>query len=309
MMSPDRFPSFTLRQLAAFVAIAEAGTISAAAERLMVSHSAISLSLAELERALGAQLAVRHRARGVQLTPTGEAMLIRARRLLREAAELQEESSGDGELSGPLSIGCYPSVGPTVLPSLLREFSDRHPGVAIRFAEAMADELTARVEAGELDAVILYDLALPPGWGTATLLTRRPVVALAADHPLAAAPGPVSLKDLAAEPMVLLDTAPSAGHALRVCEQAGFTPRIAYRSANFETVRSFVGRGLGWTIMLQQPKSTLTYEGLEAVQRPIGDPVLDPVSLLIAWKQDVLLSRAARAFISFTVARAAKAPG
>ncbi|MFF5988318.1 LysR family transcriptional regulator [Prauserella flavalba] len=302
MSSLDRSPSFTLRQLTAFVAVAETGTISAAAERMLVSQSAVSLAINDLEKALGAQLCVRRRAHGVQLTPTGEAMLVRARLLLQQAAEMQAESANSsGELTGPLSLGCYPTVGPTILPPLLARFTERHPGVTIRFREAMADELAHKLDSGELDAAIVYDLELPSSWQSTTLLTRHPALVVARDHPLADSPGPVTLKDLANEPMVLFDTNPSANHAMQVCAAAGFTPRIGYRSANFETVRAFVGWGLGWTIMLQQPQVNTTYGGLEVLSRPIDDPVLEPVRLLIAWKQDVMLSRVTREFIRFVV--------
>jgi len=304
----DRTPSFTLRQLSAFTAVAETGTISAAAERLLVSQSAVSLAITELEKALGTRLCIRRRAHGVQLTPTGEAVLVRARGLLQQAAQLQEEtSSSAGELTGPLSLGCYPTVGPTVLPPLLAKFTERHPGVTIRFHEAMADELTAKLDSGELDTAIVYDLELPASWQSATLLVRRPALVVAKDHRLAARPGPVTLRDVADEPMVLFDTHPSANHAMQVCAAAGFRPRIGYRSANFETVRAFVGRGLGWTIMLQQPQVNTTYGGLEVVPLPIADPALDPVRLLIAWKQDAMLSRVTQEFIRFGV-RAAEEP-
>lgn len=304
MGSFDRAPSFTLRQLVAFVAVAETGTISAAAERLLVSQSAVSLALTELEKGLRAQLCVRRRSHGVQLTPTGQAMLARARMLLQQAAEMELETAGTGgELTGPLSIGCYPTVGPTVLPTLLYEFTEAHPAVTIGFQEAMADQLGDKLESGELDAVIVYDLEIPSSWQTSTLITRDPALVVCADHPMATVRGPVELGAMAAEPMVLLDSSPSSNHAMQVCALAGFTPRIGYRSANFETVRAFVGRGLGWTVMLQRPQLSLTYGGLETVSRRIDIPTLDPVRLVIAWKQDVMLSRVTREFIRFATSR------
>ncbi|MGW9479789.1 LysR substrate-binding domain-containing protein [Saccharomonospora azurea] len=283
----DRTPSFTFRQLSAFVAVAETGTISAAASQLMLSPSAVSLAISDL---------------GVQLTPTGQAMLARARVLLQQPSEMEAESiDASGELSGPLSIGCYPTVGPTVLPPLLARFTDRYPAVTIRFHEATADELAIKLDSGELDTVIVYDLDIPPTWQSATLLTRHPALVVAHDHPLARETGPITLAEAAGDPMVLLDTAPSAAHAMRMCA-AGFTPTIAYRTANYETVRAFVGWGLGWTIMLQRPLPE-TYGGLGVVARPIGDPVAEPVRLLIAWKKGALLSRATREFIRFAVDR------
>ncbi|WP_277680835.1 LysR substrate-binding domain-containing protein [Saccharomonospora azurea] len=274
--------------MSAFVAVAETGTISAAASQLMLSPSAVSLAISDL---------------GVQLTPTGQAMLARARVLLQQPSEMEAESiDASGELSGPLSIGCYPTVGPTVLPPLLARFTDRYPAVTIRFHEATADELAIKLDSGELDAVIVYDLDIPPTWQSATLLTRHPALVVAHDHPLARETGPITLAEAAGEPMVLLDTAPSAAHAMRMCAAAGFTPTIAYRTANYETVRAFVGWGLGWTIMLQRPLPE-TYGGLGVVARPIGDPVAEPVRLLIAWKKGALLSRATREFIRFAVDR------
>ena len=75
-------PAFTMNQLAAFVAVAEAGTISGAAERLHVSPSALSAAVTELERALQTQLLHRRKAKGVSLSPAGEVVLPRARHLL-----------------------------------------------------------------------------------------------------------------------------------------------------------------------------------------------------------------------------------
>ncbi|MDX5312755.1 MAG: LysR family transcriptional regulator, partial [Rhodococcus sp. (in: high G+C Gram-positive bacteria)] len=180
-MSSDRAPAFTMRQLVAFVAVAETGTISAAAERLLVSQSAVSLAVTELEKALSTQLCVRRRAHGVQLTPAGESLLARARTLLQQASEIEDEMLGSGgELAGRLAIGCYTTVGPTILPPMLSEFTDLHPRVSLEFREAMADELAERLEGGALDAVITYDLELPPTWRTATLMTRRPALVVAA---------------------------------------------------------------------------------------------------------------------------------
>lgn len=189
-MSIDRAPGFTMRQLVAFVAVAETGTISAAAGRLLVSQSAVSLAVTELEKALSAQLCVRRRAHGVQLTSAGESLLARARALLQQASEIENEMLGaGGDLAGRLAIGCYATVGPTILPPLLSEFTDLHPRVSLTFREAMADELAARLEGGALDAVITYDLELPPTLRTATLMTRRPALVVPAGHRLATTPG------------------------------------------------------------------------------------------------------------------------
>lgn len=300
MTRPDAVPTFTMRQLAAFVAVAETGTISGAAERLHLSQSALSAALTDLEKSLQTQLAVRRRARGVQLTAMGEAVLARARVLLHQAGELQADAVGaGGGVAGPVAIGCYPALGPTVLPALLAGFTQRFPRARVEFREDTQNRLRTQFDNGELDLAIVYDLELSAEWRKATLMTREPTVLLGSDHRLAGGDGPVRLADLRDDPMVLLDAPPSSNHAMEVCRGAGFAPRVAYRTSNYETARAFVGRGLGWTLLLQRPPLDVTYENLPLVVRPLVDPVPDSVDVVVAWHQDSMLSRVTRAFIHF----------
>ncbi|MEU3269711.1 LysR substrate-binding domain-containing protein [Saccharomonospora sp. NPDC006951] len=299
MSRADNVPAYTMRQLAAFVAVAETGTISAAAERMHLSQSALAAAVTDLERALKVQLTVRKRARGVALTPTGETVLTRAKALLYQAGELQADAAGEeGGVAGPLAIGCYPSLGPTLLPSLLHDFTQRYPRAKIAVREDTQDRLRRRLDDGELDVVIVYDLDLSPEWRTVVLTTREPSVLLAPDHRLAKVSGPIRLADLAADPMVLLDASPSAEHALDVCARAGFAPKIAYRIQNYETARAFVGRGLGWALLVPRPRLDVTYEGLPVVVKPLAEPPV-PIGVVAAWHQDSMPSKVARAFVRF----------
>ncbi|MFM1722937.1 LysR substrate-binding domain-containing protein [Rhodococcus sp. PAM 2766] len=301
MVSSARPPAYTMRQLFVFVAVAETGTIRAAADRLHVSQSAVSLAITELERGLKSQLCVRRRAHGVQLTPTGERVLSRAKALLEQAGDLAAEASGaEGVLTGPLAIGCYSSLGPTLLPRLLYDFNQLHPKVTVDFVEDTQDRLEQRLMSGELDLAIVYDLDLSPELRRARMDTRQPAILLPADHRLADAPV-VELAELADEPMVLLDAPPSSFHALQMCSRAGFTPHVRFRPKNFETARALVGRGFGWTLLIQRPQLDVTYEGLGVVVRPEVEPPVPEVDILLAWSQDALLSRTARAFVDFAV--------
>ena len=129
-------PAFTLRQLAYFVAAANEGTIAGAAELLHVSASAMSDAITELETAMRERLCVRRRAHGLTLTPAGQQLLAHARRVLAEAEELQRSIGGAGQLSGPVVIGCYPTLAPTILPPLLQDFAALHPEVELSIREA-----------------------------------------------------------------------------------------------------------------------------------------------------------------------------
>ena len=106
-------PNFTLRQLTYLVAAADHGTLSAAGQHLHVSSSALSDALTELERTLGAKLTIRRRAHGITLTTAGVRIVEQARPLLTAARELAASLQAvEGELVGPITIGCYPTLVP-----------------------------------------------------------------------------------------------------------------------------------------------------------------------------------------------------
>jgi DNA-binding transcriptional LysR family regulator len=96
---------------------------------------------------------------GRLLTPTGKLLLDRARRLLPEAAELSYAVRGNGtELVGPLAVGCFLTLAPTVLPRLLAEYGQLHPQVTVDFVEGSEDQLKEALLAGEIDVAVLYDM-------------------------------------------------------------------------------------------------------------------------------------------------------
>lgn len=295
-------PAFTINQLAAFVTVAETGTITAAAAKLHLSPSALSAAVTELERSLQTQLVQRRKAKGVTLTAAGEQVLPRARFLLHQATELEADVRGeDRGVTGLVRLGCYPSLAPTVLPSLITGFTEAHPDARLEVQENTQDQLTRGLESGDLDLAIMYELDLAATWKTATLAHLRPRVVLPADHRLADSARPLELADLRNEPMVLLDAPPSSSHAHECCARAGFSPRVAYRARTYETARAFVGRGLGWTLLLQRPSANFTYEGRPVVVKDISAPPLPDVAIDVVWHPDSLLSRAARTFINDAV--------
>lgn len=294
-------PTYSLRQLWYFVAVAEAGSISAAAEKLLVSQSAVSLALTELERALKVQLCVRRKAHGITLTRNGQETLHRARELLRQADDVQLGVHGGG-LAGPLVLGCYLTLAPTLLPRLMAEFGQLHPRVELSFAEGTADAMQRGVLTGEMELAIVYDIIVQPALERVELFHARPHVLLPADHPLASAsPTHVSLCDLASEPMVLYDSAPSSTHTLLLCRQAGVVPLVRHTTTNFETARGLVGRGLGWALLIQRPPNDRTYEDRRIVHRDIVELGDYTVAVLLVWAADGRLTRRAETFARFCV--------
>ncbi len=284
---------FTLRQLEHFIAVAECGSIATAAERLYMSPTAVSLSVRQLERTLQTELLVRKRAQGAQLTPMGRTLLPHAKDVLSSATRLTHEIATDDVLRGAVDVGCFPSLGPSMLPGFVRAFSSRHPQVRVRFREDQLDRLTAELQSGALDLMLAYDLGLGDDVEKTTVSTRRLGIMLPVDHWAADESQALDLARLVREPFIELASPASRSDAERVFALGGGAPDERIPSENFETVRSFVGRGLGWSITLQRPRN-LTHEGLEVVVRDV--PGVDPVDVVLAWRRRAALSRQARAF-------------
>lgn len=297
---------FSLRQLSHFVAVAEAGTISGAAEKLFMSQSAVSASIAELERALGADLCVRRRAQGVSLTPMGRVVLDRARSLLADASEIGFLARGrEAELVGPLVVGCFVTLAPTVLPRLLEEFEALHPQVTVDFVEGDLDRLQSGLLGGELDVAVMYDLDVSGPFSRLVLYEPRAYALFSPAHPLASQ-DTVTLEDLAPEPLALFDRRPSAHYAMSLFDERGLTPNIRHRTQTYELTRSLVARNLAYAILVQRPTTRSSYEGLPIVEREITPPATT-VPVILAWPRDARLSPRAQALAD--LARAQYAEG
>ena len=289
---------FTLRQLEYFVAVAEEGTMSAAAQRLRLSQSAISLAITDLERALAVQLLMRRKARGVVLTSAAREVLPEMRRLLAHASDLQSAARDVGQTaSGELALGCYPTLTPFLVPEILRGLPTEQPTLTVRLFEGSVTEMVERLLDGTCEVALMYDLGVGPEVETTMLYRVRPYVLLPAEHRLAA-PGPVSLRELEDEPMVMLDMPPSATMFREVLATAGVTPKVRFTSASFESVRSLVASGAGYSLLLQRPSQASTYAGPPVVHREIAEDVLQ-VDVVLALARDARPTRRVRAFADF----------
>lgn len=294
---------YTLRQLEYFNAVAEAGSISAAAAALHVTPTAVASALTELERVLHTQLVVRRKAHGITLTPTGRHVHHRLDELLRAADELElAAASGGGELVGPLVLGCYSTVAPTVVPTLMEWTREHHPRVDLTVVTGSQAELPHRLLTGGLDLAIGYDIGLPDGLESTLLYTAPPYALLPAEHPLADHDA-VPITELAAEPMVMLDLPPAAQHTVQLFTAAGVQPRVVQRTTDFELTRSLVARGFGYSVLIQRPAVHRSYEGVPLAVREIV-PADPPANVLLMWPRDVRLNDRAAALLAFATRNA-----
>lgn len=297
----DSATRFTLRQLEYFVTVADEGTMAGAAQRHHISQSAVSLAINDLERALGVQLFMRRKARGIELTGAAREVLPEVRRLLEHAAEVQSTARSVGQtVSGDLVLGCYPTLTPFLLPEILGRFPEQYPSVTVRLFEGSVAEMLGRLLDGTCEMALMYELGIGPQIATRLLYRVRPYVLLPRDHRLAT-PGPISLTELRDEPMVMLDMPPSATMFREVLASGGIEPNVRFSSANFESVRSLVASGAGYSLLLQRPSPDATYAGPALVHREIADEVRT-VDVVLASARAARPTRRAEAFAAFCAA-------
>jgi DNA-binding transcriptional LysR family regulator len=173
------------RQLDVFVAVATAGSVRAAADRLFLSQPAVSMALAELERQIGSPVFARERGR-LRLNDRGRDLLPLARELLERHAEFGRRAQGAiTELAGEIGVGASNTVGNYLVGDLLGVFAAAHPGVSLRLGVAN----TARIAQGVLDHD--FDIGCVEGPVAHPALEVRPwkedrlVVCARPEHPLA----------------------------------------------------------------------------------------------------------------------------
>ncbi|MBR7826994.1 LysR family transcriptional regulator [Actinospica sp. MGRD01-02] len=260
---------YTLRQLEYFVAVAEAGSVTGAAERVHLSQSAMSAALADLEQALDVQLLLRHHARGVTLTAAGEQLLVATRRLLSQADDLKHEALSLGHrLSGSLTIGCFGVLAPYVLPDLLATCAERYPELRLNTQEVDLDALAEGVLAGRFELGLGYQLVPNPRLAVESVFSLPPYALLPADHELAGRRR-ISLAQLAGEPLALLDLPHSRDYFRAMFAAAGVEPNVRYQSRNVETLRALVGRGLAYTLLNLKPAVATSLDGHPVASVPL----------------------------------------
>jgi DNA-binding transcriptional LysR family regulator len=230
--------------------VIDRGSFSAAADALSYSQSAVSQAIATLEGEVGTSLIERDRG-GVRPTAAGAALASHAEGILgrMEAAENELAAIAGGE-AGRLRVASFPSAGAALVPLAIAAFRASHPGVEVTLAEGEPDEIAPRLRAGELDLSLLYEFEgvgerLGAGIRRFELLEDPMRLALPGEHRLTRR-SRVRLEDLREESWVQTSgSSPCARHVVRSCHAAGFEPRVAFESDDYQTVQGLVAAGVG----------------------------------------------------------------
>lgn len=237
-----------LRQLRYFIAIAEEGSFSQAAERLHVSQPPLSIQIKHLEQELGTPLLHRNN-RGVAPTAAGAVFLEEARAVLArlDSACRRTVQAGRGDI-GTLSIGFVSIADYSVLPPALKRFRARFPHVEVQLHELTTDAQIRELRAARLDLGIGLGPVDEPDLRFTRVLREALVLAVPGGHPAARGGAPVDLRTLSKASFIVppRDIAPGLYDlTISHCRAAGFAPRITQQARQMQTVIGLVSSGMG----------------------------------------------------------------
>ncbi len=238
-----------LYQLRYFVAVAQAGSFSRAAEQCFVSQPSLSQQIAKLEIQVGQRLLDRL-GRRVQMTDAGRLLLERATAILAAVDDTERQlADGKGAQGGRLAIGAIPTVAPYLLPPVLERFLEARPDVELMIREDSTRQLVPATAAGDLDLAIIALPVEDERLHAEPLLTEPLLLVTPEGHRLSRKRR-VTLDDLRVEPFILLNEEHCLGEeVLSFCRSRACYPRIVCRTAQIATVQSLISLGRGVSLL------------------------------------------------------------
>lgn len=240
------FGGLTFRDLEYVVAVADAKSFTAAAERCSVAQPSLSAQVRKVERQLGTQIFERM-GRETRLTAVGGVVVNQARAVLNEGRRLFEVSRGITDpLAGTLTLGAIATLGPYLVPHILGPLRRAFPSLSLILREGLTAELTTQALAGDVDAVLM-SLPLPDERLAAEPILFEPFVAICPSHSDLAGQDKLEFADLDTGGLILMDE----GHcvrdqALALCTRAS---RDRRHVASIETLRHLVAAGAGHSLL------------------------------------------------------------
>ncbi|AVH63079.1 LysR family transcriptional regulator [Nostoc sp. 'Peltigera membranacea cyanobiont' N6] len=260
-----------LRHLRYFVTLAEELHFGRAAERLHIAQPPLSQQIRQLEGELGFELFYRTK-RKVQLTEAGQVFLgevLQIMRQLQQAIQIGRQTSR-GEI-GQLIVGFVSSAAYNILPTILRTFRSCVPGVSIELHELTTDQQLEWLREGRMDVGLLRPPVEENRFSCETIFQESLMVALPEAH-LLASQSNVCLTSLANEPFILFPRILAPGLydlIISLCQQAGFSPKVAQEAIQMQTIVSLVAAEMGVAIV---PASLQNLQRIGVVYKTLQEP-------------------------------------
>ncbi|PZC49427.1 MAG: DNA-binding transcriptional regulator, LysR family [Chloroflexi bacterium] len=283
-------------RLEAFIQVATKLSFSRAAEGLYLTQPTVTARIQGLERELGEPLFERM-GRTIRLTDAGQAFLPYAQRALQSVAEGRDALSSLRNVdSGSLTIGTAPTVGTYVLPGILQQLSERHPGVEVSIRTGRSEEVQAMVLADEVQVGFERYLT-HPDIESVPLYEDDIALMASARHPLATR-GRTTVSEVAREPVIFFDVH-SSYHAISqaIFREQGVTPRHSLDVDNLEMAKHLVLRGLGLAFLPRLAvQQELAAGSLVAIEISGTEPLRRRIALI--YRKRRLQSRATMALLA-----------
>ncbi len=245
----------TLTELRYIVAVARERHFGRAAEACFVSQPTLSVAIKKLEEELDVKIFERG-ANEVTMTPLGEDIVRQAQSVIEQASAIKDIAKrGKDPLDGPLRLGIIYTIGPYLLPELVKHCIELYPRMPLMLQENFTTKLLDMLRTGELDCAIMAEPFPDAGLALAPLYDEPFVVAVPATHALAKRER-ISAEELKAETMLLLGNGHCfRDHVLEVCpEFARFSTdaegiRKSFEGSSLETIKHMVASGMGVTVV------------------------------------------------------------
>jgi LysR family transcriptional regulator, hydrogen peroxide-inducible genes activator len=278
----------TLTELRYIVAVARERHFGRAAEACLVSQPTLSVAIKKLEEELDVKLFERGGSE-VTVTPLGEEIVRQAQSVIEQAAGIKEIAKrGKDPLDGALKLGIIYTIGPYLLPDLVRQVIAATPQMPLMLQENFTVKLLEMLRTGELDCAIMAEPFPDTGLAIAPLYDEPFVVAVPKAHALATRER-ISAQELKQQTMLLLGTGHCfRDHVLEVCpEFARFSSdaegiRKSFEGSSLETIKHMVASGMGLTVVPQlsvpkDPQRHVSYI-------PFSEP-LPTRRVVLAWRR------------------------
>lgn len=289
--------AFTLRQLQYFVAVAEQGTVSRAAQNLSISQSSVTEAIKELESDLGVELFERH-PRGLNITHKGHQFLRHATKILSGVSDARRAFFGEQAAApGRLQLGVTSMVAGYVLSDLLARYRRANPAVEISAIEDNGDYLEHLLVGGKLDVAVMVTSNLRDRTALQSEILEVSAYRLwlPLGHPLAAA-DIISVGDIVGEPLIMLTVDEIEENTGKLLAAIGAKPHVAFRTRSVEAVRSLVATGAGVALLPDLVYRPWSLEGDRIESRDVSGS-LPVVQVGMVWRRGSSLPQAARDFI------------
>lgn len=281
-----------IKQLTYFLAIAEEGNISKAAERLHMAQPPLSQQLKLLEEELDATL-IERSTRKLQITDIGERLQYRAKQILELVdTTIKEVEDINKGFQGMLSIGTVSSAGAALLPEKLSSFHEKYPGINFEIIDEDTYKIIELLNNGIIDIGIIrtpFNLDM----FESKCLPVVPMVAISKNLQLTSECETLSMTDLTNKPLIVQHRYEKI--IIELCHKSGFEPRILCRSNDVRTILLWASTGMGIAIVPNDCISLIQSVNLE--HRKINEPSLN-VGTAIIWTKDHYQSSAANHFLN-----------